>query len=96
MGVGVSSGSQKILEPLLAQLGIAGGVLNGAVAEPVLNGPRFVRGVSNSFLSPPADAGLAVVPAEMKTAFWPGWFRSFSERYAAMLAVPWSKDPPSD
>jgi putative ABC transport system substrate-binding protein len=32
----------EILESLLAQFGIAGGVLDGAVAEPILNGPRVV------------------------------------------------------
>jgi hypothetical protein len=32
----------KVFEPLLTQFGVAGGMLDGAVAEPVLNGPRVV------------------------------------------------------
>lgn len=32
----------EVFEPLLTQFGVAGGVLNRAVTEPVLNGPRVV------------------------------------------------------
>ena len=41
-GVGLSSRPPKILEPLLAQFGVAGGVLDGPMAEPILNGASIV------------------------------------------------------
>jgi hypothetical protein len=36
----ITSGAPKILESLLAQFRITGGVLDGTMAQPVLNGPR--------------------------------------------------------
>jgi hypothetical protein len=38
----LTSGTPKIFESLLAQFRVAGGVLDGAMAEPILNGPRVV------------------------------------------------------
>ena len=53
-GVGLSSRPPKILEPLLAQFGVAGGVLDGAVTKPILNRPRVV-----SFIGQRVAAGVA-------------------------------------
>jgi hypothetical protein len=38
----------KVFEPLLAQFRISRGVLNGAMAEPILNGPDIVTLVCQS------------------------------------------------
>jgi hypothetical protein len=42
---GLGSGAPKILKPLLAQFCGAGGVMDGAVAEPVLDCPGVVAGI---------------------------------------------------
>src|SRR5205814_8162733 len=39
------SGAPKVFESFLAQFRIASRVLNGAMAEPVLNSPRVVAGI---------------------------------------------------
>ena len=44
----------EVFEPLLTQFGVAGGMLDGAVAEPVLNGPRVV-----SLIGQRVAAGMA-------------------------------------
>jgi hypothetical protein len=41
-GRAIMSGAPKIFGALLAQFGIAGGVLDGAMPEPILNRPRVV------------------------------------------------------
>jgi hypothetical protein len=38
----ITSGAPKILESLLAQFGVAGGVLDGAMPKPILNCSRVV------------------------------------------------------
>jgi hypothetical protein len=41
-GRALTSGAPKIFESFLSQLRIAGGVLDGAMAKPILNCPRIV------------------------------------------------------
>jgi hypothetical protein len=44
----LTSDAPEIFESLLAQFRIAGGVLDGTVAKPVLNCPRVIPGIAKS------------------------------------------------